>query len=494
MNYKLSSVKTFWIIFLVYVAAISVLSFFHEYWRDELQPYMLVRGSNSIRELLNNSRYEGHPSLWFIMLFGLKIFGSGMLPMKVLHLLIASLTAWIILRYGPFKTLQKILLLSGYFFFYEYVFIVRNYAIGLLFIVSFCALFPYRQSPKYFFLMALTIVGMMLSNFYSFFIGIACMSLLAGEHIFYHKVKDKIWKLLPAYAIMLAGIILFLLDTTPPPDYGYASGWNTVLHIEDVMGTIARVCHVFIPIPILSIHFWNSTFISGIHLQAIIGFMIIVMVLYVFSQNRLSFWFMLLNFGMLLGFSYVKFNGFLRHNGHIYIAFIAMLWLQHYLPGKSKERSKLSGILLYTLLSVQVVAMFIAVGYEVRYPFSQAKNAAFFIERNYPNNIVVAHQDIGSSSVCAYLKSPFYYPLSDRFGTYLIWDDKRQSPETKTSYILHKGDSLKKLYHKEILYLSTYPIDSSGTYRLKLQQSFTPSIEPVESYYIYTKQDDLIKF
>jgi hypothetical protein len=487
MENKFTSAKTRWIIFLAFVAAISFLSFFHEYWRDEMQSYMLVKNSHSFAALFYNSRYEGHPSLWFILLYGLKIFGGGLLPVKILHLAIASLTAWLILRYSPFRTLQKILLLAGYFFFYEYVFIARNYALGLLFVMAFCSLYPQRKSPKYFTLLALSIVGMMLSNFYSFFIGFSCLILLASEHVFYKTAGSNFWKLLPGYVLMIAGMVLFILDTTPPKDYGYASGWNTTWQSENFIAVLARLYEVFIPVPQPGLHFWNSSLISDINLQAILGVVIIGVILTIFSKNRLAFWFMALNMIMLLGFSYGKFNGYLRHNGHLYIAFIAMLWLQQYLPQKNRGRNKAAAVLLYIILSVQVVAAIIAVSCEVLYPFSQAKNAADFIKKKYPNSLVVAHHDSGSSTVCAYLDAPFYYPLSDRFGTYLIWDNKRNAHVTKTSFIIHKGDSLKTLYQKEILYLSTYPIDSAGDYGLLLQKSFTPSVEPVESYYIYTK-------
>jgi hypothetical protein len=476
------------IIFLIYTVCISVLSFFHEFWRDELQSFMIVRGSNSISELLYNTRYEGHPSLWFFMLFGLKFIASGLLPMKILHLGISMFTGWLIIKYSPFTIVQKILLLFGYFFFYEYTFIIRNYSIGLLFIFAFCALFPLRKSPRHFILLALSVVGMMLSNFYSFFIGFSMMIMILSEYFFYYRGKERIAKFLPGYVIMIVGIVLFLLDTNPPPDYGYAHAWNTDFRIGQIVALFTRVYQVFVPVPIPSVHYWNTTIIGNFIYQAFFGILIIATILFVFARKGLSRWFIAMNFIIILVFSYVKFNGSFRHNGHMFIAFVVMMWLQQYLPGKVYGWNKLSKVLFYFVLAIQFVSMLFIVGLEVVYPFSQAKNAAVYIKENHNNNIIVAHEDAGSSPVCAFLDVPFYYPRSDRFGTYIIWNKRRLEQVITTAFVIEKIDSLKHLYKKEVLYLTTVPIDSLERYNLVLQGSFTPSVEPVESYYLYTKR------
>ncbi len=488
MKNRFTSAEINRIIFLGYVFCISVLSFYHEFWRDELQAYMLVKSSHSIAGLMSNSRYEGHPSLWFFMLFALKSFAPGLLPMKILHLLISALSGWLLIKFSPFKPFQKILLLAGYFFFYEYTFIVRNYALGLLFILAFCVLFPRRKSPTYFIFLALSVAGMMLSNFYSFFIGFALMMLLIAEHLFYSKGKENTWRLIPGYLLMFAAVILFVLDTLPPADYGYANLWNTKPDFRAIINTIGRVYQVFMPVTTPSQHFWNSVFVSDIYIKAFLGTMIIIGAVFIVAQKSLSRWFMALIFIMLLGFSYVKFNGYLRHNGHLYIAFIAMMWLQPYLPGKTRGRHKLSDIIFNALLLIQVTAMMIAVSCEIAYPFSQAKNAAAYIEKNYPNSIVVAHNDPGVSSVCAYLDFPFFYPKSGQFGTFIVWNARRLEPHVATAFLIGKGDSVAQHGKKKAIYLTSYPIDSSENYGLVLRKSFTPSVEPEESYYLYTKR------
>src|SRR5690242_13054728 len=41
----------------------------HVMWRDELQAWMIARESHSLAELFYNARYEGHPALWFLLLY-----------------------------------------------------------------------------------------------------------------------------------------------------------------------------------------------------------------------------------------------------------------------------------------------------------------------------------------------------------------------------------------------------------------------------------------
>jgi hypothetical protein len=413
----------------------------------------------------------------------------GLPAIKLLHLAIASLTGWLIIRYSPFSLLQKILLLAGYFFLYEYAVIVRNYAPGILFVFIACALFPKRRSPGYFLLISLAVAAMMLFNFYAFFIGVAFMVLLAAEHASYGTSGKGIWKFLPGYAVMIAGAVLFFADTLPPADYGYAGTWNTALQISSLVSLFDRACRVFFPLPEISVHFWNSIMYPNIYLRAFLGLLVIAGAVFLFARKGLARLFIIVAFVMLLGFSYVKFNGYLRHNGHLYIAFIAMLWIREYLPGKEPGRKKAGKVLFTGILIIQLVAAVMAVGFETIRPFSQAKPAAEYIRSQFPGSIILAYEDVGTSSVSAYLDQPVYYPQSGRFGTFIIWNAARLRPVLTTASILRRGDSLENLYRRKVVYLfNYYPVDSAAHCGLELRKTFAPSVEPMESYYVYTKK------
>ena len=111
----------------------------HAMWRDELQAWLLVRDSRDIFELFRNLKYEGHPPLWYLLLIPLTRIFSFPESMQWLHLVIAASSVYVLARYSPFTWVQKVLITFGYFSFYEYAVISRNYGIGVLLIFIFCA-------------------------------------------------------------------------------------------------------------------------------------------------------------------------------------------------------------------------------------------------------------------------------------------------------------------------------------------------------------------
>src|SRR5688572_19125283 len=92
---------------------------FHEPWRDELHAWLFARNSSSLLDLAHNLRYEGHPILWYLPLWGLARLTANPVAMQVLLVAISTATAWVVLRHAPFSRVERVLLVLGYFFFYE---------------------------------------------------------------------------------------------------------------------------------------------------------------------------------------------------------------------------------------------------------------------------------------------------------------------------------------------------------------------------------------
>ena len=111
-------------------------------WRDEIQAWLIARDCKTPFELIKVLKnYEGHPGLWHFGLFILKFITYSPVIMQPYHLIIATTTVYLFCRFSPFTRLQKVLFSFGYFSFYEYAVICRNYAVGILLLCSFCILF-----------------------------------------------------------------------------------------------------------------------------------------------------------------------------------------------------------------------------------------------------------------------------------------------------------------------------------------------------------------
>ena len=111
----------------------------HEMWRDELQAWLIALESSSLRELLHHVAIERTPAAWHLVLMLLTRFTNRPEAMQVLHLAVACTTAYLCLRLAPFTRVQRVLLVFGYFFSYEYLAIARSYSLTTLCLLIACA-------------------------------------------------------------------------------------------------------------------------------------------------------------------------------------------------------------------------------------------------------------------------------------------------------------------------------------------------------------------
>lgn len=171
-----------------FLGLIGILN--HAMWRDELNPWLIARDSESIVELFQNIKYEGHPGVWYICLSVLNQFTHNPVAMQITHLIIATGAIYIFLNFSPFTRLQKLLFTFGYLPFYEYLLISRNYAIGVLFVFAFCALYPTRK--KNYFSLSLLLFLLANTNAYCLFISIALGTGLILEYSLQKKLFESI--------------------------------------------------------------------------------------------------------------------------------------------------------------------------------------------------------------------------------------------------------------------------------------------------------------
>ena len=104
----------------------------HIPWRDELQAYLLVRDSAGVGGLFANLHYEGHPSLWYLLLGVIEAVVRSPAALKVAQVAIALTTTVLVWRRAPFPGWVKLLILAGYYLLFEYGVIARSYGLGAL--------------------------------------------------------------------------------------------------------------------------------------------------------------------------------------------------------------------------------------------------------------------------------------------------------------------------------------------------------------------------
>jgi len=441
---------------LIFVASAALLMLRHEMWRDEIQTWLLIRDVGSFREILSHLKYELHPFLWYTLVYPLKFITKNPEIMKPLHLLIACTSVYLFCRYAPFSRLNKIFFIFGYFPFFEYGVISRNYSLVLLFSFLLASMYAANKGSSTFSkarLYGLT-AGLFLicqTHLFGIIIGGAFSFLLAWD-VF---LKGERRKLLPLLGF-LGGVIIFLVQIFPPTNY-YTTLFGFKHIILRMQLALLSVWRGFLPFPVPFLHFWNSNVLDAslflIHLQHLLAFFVLlasIAFVLTLKERRCVFFYCV---GIILFLSVIYITAYLtiRFYGFIFIIFIVSLWLGYGSKGEVC-RSKLISMLLL----IHVAATSIAYYYDMKYPFSAAKEAAGFIKSlGYRDLIIVGYEQAHLNPLAGYLNSKIYYPQANRFGSFIIWD-KTSLVELNTCEIIKKAGELKNKTKKPVLVVLNY--------------------------------------
>lgn len=487
-----------WLFFGIYVVINLFMLFHHESWRDEMQAFSIVRESGSLTALSENTRYEGHPGLWFFILFVVKQISGTLLCAKLTHLLIICAAIFIFIMHAPIKPAWKIAIVFGYFFMYEYSVIVRNYSIGVFFAFLTCY---FLQKNKILYASG-ALALLVNSNAYAWLLGVVMLpAIVLGCY------KTHFKETIIAACIGLSGILISVMCIMPPEDSGYASGYffSSDIFIK-AFSTIAKT---FIPIPIPGISFWNTSIFEINNTYAIaitallLSFVIVTCCLYHLRSSFIAQLFFGLSIFVIVVFTAVKYFGAQRHHGHLFIAFIISLWLAELFKSKDKHPFSLHKIkipgqpllnkivygVIVLILSTQVFTSAIACYYDYKYSFSKAGEAAAYLKKNgMTNSTIVGYYDSPASAIAGYLNKKFFYPNTGRESTYITWDHAwNENPIS--------DDTLLSLMHIDTtnlspLLITTYPINNDSLLKaenVQLVKHFYPAIERSEEFYLYSK-------
>jgi len=142
----------------LYAILVLYAARFHEPWFDEAQAWLLVRDLSLWDLLAHYLRYEGHPSLWYLLLWlpvhmGLPYRFFALIPVTV-----AVATVWLVLRYAPFPPFINWMIPFGYFFVFQYAVIARNYVLIPFLLSALAVLYRNRMNRPILFLLLITLL------------------------------------------------------------------------------------------------------------------------------------------------------------------------------------------------------------------------------------------------------------------------------------------------------------------------------------------------
>ncbi len=96
-------------VLLAYTSVVIIGILNHPMWRDEIHPWLMAGASSSVKNLFELKVSEGHPDLWYLLVYVIRAISSDLLILQLIHAGIAIATAFLILKYAPFTRVQRAL-------------------------------------------------------------------------------------------------------------------------------------------------------------------------------------------------------------------------------------------------------------------------------------------------------------------------------------------------------------------------------------------------
>lgn len=467
----------------------------HEMWRDELNAFGIAMASPNLSSLAWHIHYEGHPWLWYFLVWVVSRFTASAIGLKVLQAAVGTAIYLIIGVGSPFSRVEKVLIFFCYFISFEYTVISRMYGVTLLLMLIYIrqrALYPQRVTSGALLLglMASTdVMGMLLSA--AFFVEFY-FSALTAQNGPYAPSKRQ----LTIGACLYFGITaLAVVSLIPAPDMS----WRTTGHPfefaasgEHLMTGVVR----YVVLPYFPIFqpgsFWNAFAQHRTH-RFIYFALFVPLVLgayyFIFRRHRNLLLMMAVTTASAIAFGHLVYMGSLRHYGITFLAFFAGIWLL---------RSRVPRLpwIAYAMLSLTAAGGVYAGFQAWQRPFSNAGPTAKWLKANHLETAtLVGTPDTLVASIAELLNRPIYM-LDCRCSDKFLLFSNRRDDFTQSQIPERLGASPAALHVSKFVYLASRPFntDEESSIRsrgitIKPLASFTGA-QVDENFYIYEASVD----
>jgi hypothetical protein len=464
---------------------VTVFMWRHEMWRDELEAFLAARDSATPADVVRNTRYNGHPVTWYLLLHAVTRVTHDPRGMQLLHACLATLAVYLFARFAPFSRLQRGLLCFGYFPLFEYGVISREYVLGVVALFGFCAAYGAGVS-----LLTLALLAGLLAqtSAYGLMLALALAATVAVVRAFPRGMGVPPMHGRDGHATVFASIVIFIalaalsvVQLIPPADSGTVVGWNFGLSWK--MFPLSIVWRALVPVPPIEPQFWNENIVGTNKRVAPLGMLLFPVALFALRKHRVSLTLFAIGSMGILTFGFIKFYGSIRHHGHIYLILVAALWLEAATRGHRRGLSERLCRAFTALLVVHVIAAAIAAAIDWVRPFSQSRaTAAYLRERGLAGAFLVGEKDTPTAPIAAYLDRRIYFPRGGRMGSYIIYDERRL--DFDPANLLDVCRAKAREVGEDVLLVATSPLPQ-GAAGVRPVGALTGSVVGDEDFWLY---------
>jgi len=453
----------------------------HEMWRDELQAWMIARGSDTPLQLISNLRYEGHPGLWPFCLFLVSRFTDSPVGMQLLNLAVGAATVAILVRWAPFPRWVTASIAFGYYLAYEYGTLSRSYSLGVLCLVAFCALAAGRARHRTT-LMAVALSLLALTSIYGVVVAVGL-----GAGVLWEAwsaqldARQRRRQIVRFAGIVAAGMFVTVLSIRQPADAGFTPTLRLEPNADRALHAMGSVWRGLAPVPPLDVTFWNRDILEPLPwVRAAAGVALFAAAVLVLRGHPGALLTFLAGAGGLFVFTYAVYQGGVRHHGHYFLLFTAACWIAAARPAEGQTRAW-SGMLAI-LAAVQLAIGGYASMIDLRATFSGSRDAATYIRQHYPADIpIVVDPELPGVPVAAWLRREVFFAQSNRLGGFVLWNREREASSLERA--VAAADRLSGSARRDVLLVTTH--SATPPPRFQHVGHFEGEIVKEETYEVY---------
>lgn len=439
----LESNKVEFSIWAIYIITNFLFIANHEAWRDEAQAWVIAKNCN-LFELFNVLSIEGHPCLWYIILFAFSHIGFSFYYISIISGSLMTISSFLLLINKSIKRKTKIcILLSSIYMYYNPV-IARNYCLVIFIISVLIIIWPARM--RYPCLYGIIVGLLFQTHILMAGVAIGCMfDLLCGA--IKSKKDSKKYKYVIGFSISLMSMCLLYFELRQPankPTFIRISPqvFMQNLSYNHIKGAISDLFYILFENPWINI---NILIICAIFVCLILSIIIFKNV--VFSKCNIYREFIIWSIGIIWYLFVVIFIKGVVHP-QMAICFLVLMNLGPLIILRCNINSKLKniselGISILCLLTT--FNIFYVASYDISNDFSGSKEmSAYIIENLNDDDLIMVHETQMIPAVYAYVKSKnpdiiFWSIEQNQEYKYYIWNESYPNDESedKMSIPLH---------------------------------------------------------
>jgi hypothetical protein len=407
----------------ILVASLGALQ--HDMWRDEMQAFLIARDSATPWDLVRNLRYDGHPILWYLLIWPGARLTWNPDSMHFVSLPLSAAGVALFLWRGPWSRLEKTLWPFGYYVLFECSIKSRSYGLGAALLIAFCALWRDRDRR----MIALAVVMGLMANTHLYF---GILAVAGGGAPIADRLCRSGWRGVLAHpardatavaVFILLGTVAALI-AAPPADGDFARlvpGESTTLAVG-LGRAMVGLGQLALPAAVLLGQFGvtESHVITAIQVSIGLSLWLFLLLAVTYLRDPPALVMHGLGAGGILLVFLLSYGGGAQHAGTILLAVTAAQWIAREASPAVSPRVWHQGT--PAILASHAVTGLAIVALHTQVPYANSRTAARFIAAQGWATQPIAGIGESLSPVCGYLQLPACY-RADRghWSSYTIY-------------------------------------------------------------------------